>query len=410
MAEDSSHRIGRSISVGPSPGNYARINAKQNKSQLEVNKNQVCHLISVNLWEAICGEKVTPSKICQIQDSYLSQSQEPTTATNTQHNQQNMIYVRMAKVRDDCIALQDQMVCASKQELDNIFNALFPHYRELVCDGSANFLIQKECEYLTPEQQSLVLQFFLDDIDKIVDQPNGCRVLQKFIETTSQPNIDKIFLALLPNFFQLCSSQNGNHIAQRFITFLPQRIPMIIDAIKPHVLQLVVDNWGCRVIQHLFDSLDIEPLVPLVEEVLKEAAKLATNQFGNYVVQNILKSGKPEHIEALIQSFKGHFYDFSMHKFASNVIEKCIRKANKKQRKEIFDEIIGSEGHYKRERIFKMISDQFGNYVIQRVIEFGTENQQNIIAEIVDETYYTLIKCSYSKHVISFLQNKGFSF
>ena len=404
MADDSNHRIGRSISVGQS-SNFNRFPSNKNKATIDTSKNQVCHLISVGLWEAISGEKANVSKLYQIQEYYLPSTGGNAATASPSRQQQNLMYVEMAKDKYNCIALQQQLDVASEQEIETIFNALFPHFDELVCDGSANFVIQKLCNYLTQEQQALVLQFFLKDIQKIVDQPHGCRVLQKFIETTNHDNIDKIFLALLPNFVSLCSSQNGNHIAQRFIMFIPERTPMIIEAIQPHTIQLVVDNWGCRVIQQLFDRLDINLLTPLVKEVLSCADMLAVNQFGNYVVQNILTSKKPEYVEALIQAFKGHFFEFSMHKFASNVIEKCIRNSDKRQQQEIFSEIIGPEEHYDEKRIYEMVSDQFGNYVIQRILDYGSYSQQSIIAKVVDYHYDRLYNCPYSKHVISYLEN-----
>lgn len=408
MAEDlsSSHKLARSASVGLSPVTHFQV--KQGKSQAEPPKLQCCNLLSVSLWEQICGEKLNPQRLIQLQDVYLPQISG--NGTLSPSSQTSAAYVKMAKDRMDCLTFQDQIEKASPQEIEVIFNSLFPQMSELVSDGSANYVIQKLCDRLTDEQQTKMLNFFLKDIQKIVDQPNGCRVLQKFIETTNTANIDKLFLALKPNFVSLCSSQNGNHIAQRFIMLIPERIPIIIETIKPRVVQLVVDNWGCRVIQKLFDQLKIEQLIPLVDEVLGCVADLAINQFGNYVVQNILSTGKPEHINALIDAFSGHFYDFSMHKFASNVIEKCIRKSNEEQRQRIFTEIIGKEGDYDEQKIYQMVSNQFGNYVIQRIIEFGTESQQGIIYEVVCDNYSKLSWCGYAKHVISCLEQLGYQF
>jgi ectoine hydroxylase-related dioxygenase (phytanoyl-CoA dioxygenase family) len=105
------------------------------------------------------------------------------------------------------------------------------------------------------------------------------------------------------------------------------------------------------------------------------AADLAMNQYGNYVVQNILETGPDEDVTRLIRRFVGRFYQFSMHKFASNVIEKCIRRASDVERQGIFTEIIGISGKWETGRIVRMSSDQFGNYVIQRIIEFGNEKQ-----------------------------------
>lgn len=376
----------------------------------EYNKNQCAHLINADLWEAVSGERLSTTRLFELQEMYLPPINQAVKGQPVP-TPQSLHYVMMAKDRQECHILQEQISKASPKEIETIFNALYPNMNELVTDGAANFVIQRLCEFINSEQQTLLLKFFLQDIQRIVDHPNGCRVLQKFIEKTSVPNIDKIFIALLPNFIQLCSSQNGNHIAQRFILYLPDRIPIIIDTIKGHVVNLVIDNWGCRVIQQLFDSkIDIEKLLPLVDEVSGYAATLAVNQYGNYVVQNILSAGKPEHITTLIEQFTGHFYEFSIHKFASNVIEKCIRQANKQQKMAIFTEIIGTEGNYDETRIYKMIMDQFGNYVIQRIIEFGSESQQNAIYTVVYKNYDTFMRCSYSKHVISCLQKLDFDF
>jgi hypothetical protein len=114
---------------------------------------------------------------------------------------------------------------------------------------------------------------------------------------------------------------------QCFIETLPEKIEDIVALIRPHLVQLAIDNCGCCVVQRLFDRYDVETLKLLVGEVLLSAAELATNQYGNYVVQNILEARRPEHVSALVAAFRGHFYEFSMHKFASNVTEKCIREA-----------------------------------------------------------------------------------
>ena len=165
---------------------------------------------------------------------------------------------------------------------------------------------------------------------------------------------------------------------------------------------------------------------PLVDEVLTCAADLATNQYGNYVVQNILDAKRPEHISKLIANFKGHFFDFSMHKFASNVVEKVIRAANSQEQNIIFNEILGyTEDHYNghnyghaknngrrysKDRILNMIVDQFGNYVMQRIIEFGTQPQQDAIADVVYNNYDDLFGINYAKHVITKLENIGYQF
>jgi hypothetical protein len=179
----------------------------------------------------------------------------------------------------------------------------------------------------------------------------------------------------------------------------------IVTELEPEVIHLVSDNCGCRVVQKLFERHSIAVLRSLVDKVMDHSVDLATNQFGNYVVQNILEAGPDDDITRLIIAFKGCFSRFSVHKFASNVIEKCIRRASAAQRDSIFREIIGSDGNWENTRILEMIGDQFGNYVIQRIIEFGTAAQRTAISQIVSDNYDNLCKRPYARHVISKLEN-----
>jgi hypothetical protein len=147
-----------------------------------------------------------------------------------------------------------------------------------------------------------------------------------------------------------------------------------------------------------------------VHEILGAAAGLATNQYGNYVIQTILERGPDEDVVSLIRAFRGCFYQFSVHKFASNVIERCIRRCPQDQRDAIFGEIIGTPGFWESGRILGMAGDQFGNYVIQRIIEFGTEDQQAAVYDVVYEHYDDLMQQQYSRHVINKLEKIGYEF
>jgi hypothetical protein len=360
------------------------------------------HLIPSDLWEAITGERLSPANICQLCDVSI-----PGLDVIWQVSLQ---YCAMAKDRQGSRFLQQKIQDCTPRERKVIFDSLLPRLGDLVFDPSSNYVIQKLCEFTSDDQQTQLLAFFLPNVQRVVDHANGCRVLQKFIETTSPENVDQLFIALKPGLIQLCYSANGNHIVQRFIVALPDRLAEIVAVLRPCVSSLVIDNCGCRVVQKLFEHYEIGSLRPLVDEVLTCAADLTTNQYGNYVVQNILEAGPDADIAVLIDAFAGGFYAFSLHKFASNVIEKCIRRALPEQRDAIFREIIGAEGAWEAERVFRMVGDQFGNYVIQRIIEFGTEAQRTAIYDVVYENYENLMTRQYAKHVIQKLEKLRFEF
>jgi hypothetical protein len=165
--------------------------------------------------------------------------------------------------------------------------------------------------------------------------PNSCRVLQKFVQTGHTSIVDQLFVALKDVFVNLCLSANGNHGAQAFIKVLPRRLGEIIEIIHRHVMDLLVDNARCRVVQKLLDMADLPVLDPLVQEVIRNAAVLATNQSGNYIVQKILGSANCSYVTGFGKMLGGQFYELSTHKFASNVVEMCIKSCPRDERMRI---------------------------------------------------------------------------
>ncbi|KAH0803447.1 Pumilio-family RNA binding repeat containing protein [Histomonas meleagridis] len=365
-------------------------------------ENDYVHLISSDLWEAITGEKQPPIGNCH----FCNVNADFVTTQGEYPNQ----YLQMAKDRQGSRNLQQKIQAASESERNMIINELLPYLSQLVYDPCANYVIQKICDYCNESQRKVFLDFFLNNIQTIVEHQNGCRVLQKFIETIDSEKVDQLFLSLKPNLLRLCVSLNGNHIVQAFIEALPHRVSEIVDIIKDNVINLVVDNCGCRVVQKLFEKEDIRNLKVIVDRVSQCGVDLAINQYGNYVIQNILEGGSTAQVDYLFGLFVGHFYQFSIHKFASNVIEKLIRRASSTQKERIFSEIIGTENNYDTKRILQLVGDQFGNYVIQRILENGTESQLNIIYEVVYDNFDTITRSPYSKHVFSKLQSLGFEF
>jgi hypothetical protein len=405
LSDPRTRPIGRSVSSGvffpsSSPIPFTR----QSLHPVPAADTPSVHLISSDLWEAITGERLHPTNICEI----VSHSMPKSDANGESY--QAIQFVVMARDRQGSRILQHRLETETPTEIAAIFDAIYPHLNELVSDQSANFVVQKLCEVVTPAQQDRLQLFFSRDAVAIIDHPISCRVLQKFIETASKVNIVAVFDVMRSKMMDLCLSQNGNHIVQKFIELLPEKVDDVIGLIREDVVRLALDNCGCRVVQRLFEKYSVDVLESLVSKVLRSAKDLATNQYGNYVVQNILEAKCPAHISILVQQFRGHFYEFSIHKFASNVIEKCIRGARKSEQIVIFSEVIGEEGAYEDNRIATMVGDQFGNYVIQRIIEYGTESQQNAIYAVVYDHYDRLCGITYASYVISKLNALGFEF
>lgn len=59
--------------------------------------------------------------------------------------------------------------------------------------------------------------------------------------------------------------------------------------------------------------------------------------------QHVLERGKPQERSQIISKLSGHIVQLSQHKFASNVVEKCLEYGDASERELLIAEIIGHD-------------------------------------------------------------------
>jgi pumilio RNA-binding family len=77
---------------------------------------------------------------------------------------------------------------------------------------------------------------------------------------------------------------------------------------------------------------------------MENVNKLSADKFGNYVVQQLVEHGGHAMRSTMVSKFAGRVVSMSYHKFASNVVEKCLTFGSQEDRRLIADEIVGAGG------------------------------------------------------------------
>ena len=97
---------------------------------------------------------------------------------------------------------------------------------------------------------------------------------------------------------------------------------------------------------------------PVLEALFVNLKKLVVDQYGNYVIQHIIgeiqdiffcfyrtrcisEHGTDEDRGRIIKELKGEVLTFAQHKFASNVIEKCLTSASNDHKNVLISEVCG---------------------------------------------------------------------
>ena len=274
-------------------------------------------------------------------------------------------------------------------------------------DVSGNYSIQKIIN--NNSNNSPKFKFIIDSIKTKIFELTlhlyGCRVIQEIISALEEKDLYIITSELKEKYNRCIEDKNGNHVIQRLIEKLsPENNSDIFLVASKNIISLSKHQYGCRVIQRLFRYCNQEQINIMLKEIFLYINELILDQYGNYVIQYILENNKKNNnLNEVYQSLKNHIYEYSFHKFASNVIEKALIFGNQIQRNEIINEIMLLD-EKQNNSIITLVQNKFGNYVIQKMIEYSDIQTQKKIVKKILKNENLLKNEGFSKYVLNFIQ------
>jgi hypothetical protein len=94
------------------------------------------------------------------------------------------------------------------------------------------------------------------------------------------------------------------------------------------------------------------------------------------------------------------------HKYASNVVEACLKAGSPTQRAAVLDSLLAGAaaeaGQPPRDAAAEAASlarDQYGNYVLQRALEVAGDGQRAVLLEALAPLDEALRRSAYGKHI-----------
>ncbi|KAM6562760.1 hypothetical protein CsatB_022758 [Cannabis sativa] len=297
--------------------------------------------------------------------------------------------------------IQQKLEHCSAEEKASVFKEIVPYASKLMTDVFGNYVIQKFFELGSPEQRKEIANQLSGQMLTLSLQMYGCRVIQKALDVIEVGQKTHLVQELDGHVMTCVHDQNGNHVIQKCIECVPaEQIGFIISAFKGHVANLATHPYGCRVIQRVLEycSDDLQCRC-VINEILESASILAQDQYGNYVTQYLLVQGKPCERSQIISKLTGIIVQMSMHKYASNVVEKCLEHGNTEERELLIEEILGVSEE--NDSLLTMMKDQFANYVVQKMFEKSNDRQRAILLNRTRAHLAALRKYTYGKHIVA---------
>jgi len=123
----------------------------------------------------------------------------------------------------------------------------------------------------------------------------GCRLVQQALDAASDTERTNLAQELKGHVLASSRSACANYVLQKFIQVLrPQNCQFIVDELMEEpmeVCNLARHQYGCRILQRLFENCQAEQMEGLVQLLLSEALNLARHSYGTYVMQQIFDFG-----------------------------------------------------------------------------------------------------------------------
>uniref|UniRef100_A0A3Q3S4J7 Pumilio homolog 1 n=1 Tax=Mastacembelus armatus TaxID=205130 RepID=A0A3Q3S4J7_9TELE len=278
--------------------------------------------------------------------------------------------------------IQLKLERASSAERQLVFSEILQAAYQLMVDVFGNYVIQKFFEFGSLDQKLALAERIRGHVLSLALQMYGCRVIQKALEfiPSDQQVISEMVRELDGHVLKCVKDQNGNHVVQK-----------CIECVQPHALHFIIDAFKGQV-------------GPYCEQELHQhTEQLVQDQYGNYVIQHVLEHGRAEDKSKIVSEIRGNVLGLSQHKFASNVVEKCVTHASRTERALLIDEVCSlTEGPHSA--LYTMMKDQYANYVVQKMIDVAEPTQRKIVMHKIRPHISTLRKYTYGKHILAKLE------
>ncbi|CAJ1977366.1 unnamed protein product [Sphenostylis stenocarpa] len=314
-------------------------------------------------------------------------------------------WVSMAKDPQGSRRLQRKIDEATPQENYRMLNELKDHLHELMKHPYGNFVILKvfRSSNVTVDQKNTFIFFIIVDRQKLKDvcmHDLGNRVIQQILENNEiLITINLIAKAMRFITVALMKSFNGGYVIHQCLRlFPPIHKNTILDVVAKNCYGIAIDRYGCCIIQKCIEHDDVPAFYQLVYNLILNAEDLANDQYGNYVLQFLIKRKIWEVNALLILELRYKYVRLSTNKYASNVVENLLQFSRTVDAAMIAHEIMQSPD------FLRVVQHQYGNYVVQRALQYTQGYLHESLRGIILSNNEKLNSCLYGKMVLQFVK------
>ena len=161
---------------------------------------------------------------------------------------------------------------------------------------------------------------------RMYDAPK-LREIRKRIDNNacSQAEIEEVAVAMLPEIAELSSDYLGNTVVQKLFEFCSEATKQsMLGEIAPHLAEIGVHKNGTWAAQKIIDVAKTPAQMSMIVESLRPyTVPLFLDQYGNYVLQCVLRFGSPWN-DFIFETMLSRVADISHGRFGARAMRACL--------------------------------------------------------------------------------------
>lgn len=211
-----------------------------------------------------------------------------------------------------CRVLQKLLKYCSDAQRDQLVTSLLREVNKLLDCRFGSYVLQVVIEVVPSDKlEVLTNEHFIPKIMNLCHDQYGSHILQHAYRFYKKEDTTQLTERIMENLIDFCQDQHANYVVQKMIYYGDKNIQnRAMEKMMPHICKLVVTKSGSNVIEECLQVATEEQCSKMLAAMTHDEETLYTivsDQFGNYVIQKMLKRLPYVHKQKLRESLQELF-------------------------------------------------------------------------------------------------------
>ena len=275
----------------------------------------------------------------------------------------------LARTKPGSKQVQGWIASASAEQLHTIMLTLAPHFLHLSQDPCGNYVCQRLLQHCSAVQRLQLLEGLQDALAGLALHPIATHVVQTLVSLISLPEEEELVGVWLHlHFLRLARHEYGTHVVQKLLLSCRSSV---VQLVLIHFPVLATDKFGIGVVKRAITDAVGSEREELWQVLAPRALELSQDPYGNYAVQHVLEVWPGTASSLYKSSFQGRISQLSQQKCSSNVVEKCVEKADSETLDLLCAEVSS--------RLALLASNSFGIYVLRSLLRTVSDDLRSVL-------------------------------